>query len=57
MDVEKKKNRNGFLAVVKILFSVSIVLMHWNIPSDFSQYMFEGGTYMLTFSLFFKGIS
>lgn len=43
MDVEKKKNRNGFLAVVKILFSVSIVLMHWNIPSDFSQYMFEGG--------------
>ena len=55
MDVEKKKNRNGFLAVVKILFSVSIVLMHWNIPSDFSQYMFEGGYLYVDFFFIFQG--
>lgn len=49
------KKRNVFLAVVKLLFCCLIILMHWNIPSTRSEYMFEGGYLFVDFFFILQG--
>lgn len=39
----KKVRRNGAISGIKLLFCMIIIMMHYNIPSEFGEYMFEGG--------------
>lgn len=51
----KDKKKCGFISVIKFIFCSLIILMHWNIPSDFSKYMFEGGYICVDFFFILQG--
>lgn len=51
----KKVRRNGAISGIKLLFCMIIIMMHYNIPSEFGEYMFEGGYLYVDFFFILQG--
>lgn len=54
---ETVNKKNGFISIIKFIYCIIIILMHWGIPSKFSEQcvFLEGGYIFVDFFFVLQG--
>lgn len=37
------KKKNGIVSIIKFIYCIIIIVMHFGLPSTYGEYLFEGG--------------